>query len=174
MAAGFSFAIAIARSISIMPVTPRKLASSTEESRFVVPSGSTSATATERSCAENSSARIFIGDGALVVFGGGWRAHLHDDQVVGSGHEAARAIEPFDQRDGVLGLEVDRKSTRLNSSHLVISYAVFCLKKKTMYDKSKWIALFLLTVVDPYFCAVRTFTYYSRRPSSPVECMTLI
>src|ERR1022692_504900 len=30
----------------------------------------------------------------------------------------------------------DRKSTRLNSSHLVISYAVFCLKKKkkTRYD----------------------------------------
>src|SRR2546426_2297179 len=27
-------------------------------------------------------------------------------------------------------LPVDRKSTRLNSSHLVISYAVFCLKKK--------------------------------------------
>src|SRR5256885_16594728 len=27
-------------------------------------------------------------------------------------------------------LEIDRKSTRLNSSHLVISYAVFCLKKK--------------------------------------------
>src|SRR5437588_3003774 len=31
---------------------------------------------------------------------------------------------------GVLG-EQDRKSTRLNSSHTVISYAVFCLKKKT-------------------------------------------
>src|SRR5256885_4778015 len=29
-----------------------------------------------------------------------------------------------------LVVEVDRKSTRLNSSHLVISYAVFCLKKK--------------------------------------------
>src|SRR2546426_7266994 len=27
----------------------------------------------------------------------------------------------------------DRKSTRLNSSHLVISYAVFCLKKKKEY-----------------------------------------
>src|SRR5256885_11179114 len=27
-------------------------------------------------------------------------------------------------------IEGDRKSTRLNSSHLVISYAVFCLKKK--------------------------------------------
>src|SRR5256885_12589556 len=35
--------------------------------------------------------------------------------------------------EGCLGLEYlerDRKSTRLNSSHLVISYAVFCLKKK--------------------------------------------
>src|SRR5688500_19853904 len=30
----------------------------------------------------------------------------------------------------VLGRMADRKSTRLNSSHLVISYAVFCLKKK--------------------------------------------
>src|SRR2546426_12388064 len=29
-----------------------------------------------------------------------------------------------------LAPDVDRKSTRLNSSHLVISYAVFCLKKK--------------------------------------------
>src|SRR5256885_5146426 len=28
----------------------------------------------------------------------------------------------------------DRKSTRLNSSHLVISYAVFCLKKKKVSD----------------------------------------
>src|SRR5688500_19077760 len=27
-------------------------------------------------------------------------------------------------------ISIDRKSTRLNSSHLVISYAVFCLKKK--------------------------------------------
>src|SRR5256885_847704 len=34
----------------------------------------------------------------------------------------------------------DRKSTRLNSSHLVISYAVFCLKKKKIYE---------LVVVEP-------------------------
>src|SRR5256885_7242464 len=33
----------------------------------------------------------------------------------------------------VSGRERDRKSTRLNSSHLVISYAVFCLKKKRRY-----------------------------------------
>src|SRR5256885_9310990 len=31
---------------------------------------------------------------------------------------------------GRVALASDRKSTRLNSSHLVISYAVFCLKKK--------------------------------------------
>src|SRR5262245_63748072 len=35
------------------------------------------------------------------------------------------------QPDGFLELGKDRKSTRLNSSHLGISYAVFCLKKKT-------------------------------------------
>src|SRR5256885_8854629 len=34
------------------------------------------------------------------------------------------------QFEHALALLVDRKSTRLNSSHLVISYAVFCLKKK--------------------------------------------
>src|SRR5947207_12648858 len=38
---------------------------------------------------------------------------------------------------GLSGIQVcrelrDRKSTRLNSSHTVISYAVFCLKKKTL------------------------------------------
>src|SRR5256885_3616221 len=34
-----------------------------------------------------------------------------------------------------LGEYLDRKSTRLNSSHLVISYAVFCLKKKTITQR---------------------------------------
>src|SRR2546426_8163227 len=40
--------------------------------------------------------------------------------------------------DAALGeiREADRKSTRLNSSHLVISYAVFCLKKKKRSNKS--------------------------------------
>src|SRR5205814_6343539 len=32
--------------------------------------------------------------------------------------------------------EIDRKSTRLNSSHLGISYAVFCLKKKRMLPRT--------------------------------------
>src|SRR5256885_16795482 len=33
--------------------------------------------------------------------------------------------------------EQDRKSTRLNSSHLVISYAVFCLKKKSQRENAQ-------------------------------------
>src|SRR2546426_8531599 len=48
--------------------------------------------------------------------------------------EGRHLLEPGDDiRAPVCGwrvLEQDRKSTRLNSSHLVISYAVFCLKKK--------------------------------------------
>src|SRR5258708_31646050 len=34
---------------------------------------------------------------------------------------------------GVGQISLDRKSTRLNSSHQIISYAVFCLKKKKKY-----------------------------------------
>src|SRR5256885_7558270 len=55
-----------------------------------------------------------------------------------SGPEPARGVEELARgRENLMkalslnpGLPEDRKSTRLNSSHLVISYAVFCLKKK--------------------------------------------
>src|SRR3712207_7968070 len=50
-------------------------------------------------------------------------AELHQVQA----GEVARAVV----EEHVLGAGVDRKSTRLNSSHANISYAVFCLKKKT-------------------------------------------
>src|SRR2546426_3578245 len=45
-------------------------------------------------------------------------------------------------------LRADRKSTRLNSSHLVISYAVFCLKKKNvvLYQTTKILYLYRDTV----------------------------
>src|SRR3712207_7122729 len=54
-------------------------------------------------------------------------------QVVGDAAREAgdrRAVE--DRHGGVRGRDggLDRKSTRLNSSHANISYAVFCLKKK--------------------------------------------
>src|SRR5690606_21070858 len=41
-----------------------------------------------------------------------------------------RYYEEASRRPGKTGENLDRKSTRLNSSHVKISYAVFCLKKK--------------------------------------------
>src|SRR5256885_10744238 len=57
-----------------------------------------------------------------------------DDVLVDGAEDALAVLALHLDADGVakaheLGLG-DRKSTRLNSSHLVISYAVFCLKKK--------------------------------------------
>src|SRR2546426_8042244 len=71
---------------------------------------------------------------ALPIFGRGL--------VYGNAYEMALKLmetcyvvaERFSSADFLHGpvamVERDRKSTRLNSSHLVISYAVFCLKKK--------------------------------------------
>src|SRR2546426_5899213 len=62
------------------------------------------------------------------------RRHDHHDEA-GQGrrtageHHAARRL--------LRATPGDRKSTRLNSSHLVISYAVFCLKKKKKKDMSE-------------------------------------
>src|SRR2546430_4394497 len=44
---------------------------------------------------------------------------------------------PPEPRSSLSGSHRDRKSTRLNSSHSQISYAVFCLKKKTDTSHSK-------------------------------------
>src|SRR5256885_12725178 len=52
--------------------------------------------------------------------------------------------------EGVSG-NTDRKSTRLNSSHLVISYAVFCLKKKkkTATTKESETTQYTRSATDP-------------------------
>src|SRR5690625_2654006 len=42
-----------------------------------------------------------------------------------------KKIAVLENAEAALGVSRDRKSTRLNSSHVAISYAVFCLKKKT-------------------------------------------
>src|SRR2546426_5516833 len=59
----------------------------------------------------------------------GFRRQVHDHRarlhpLYGLGRDQQRRPLPRDEAG------LDRKSTRLNSSHLVISYAVFCLKKK--------------------------------------------
>src|SRR3989454_5155182 len=72
--------------------------------------------------AQNVEARIF---GEPMEF---WKRHMPRGMFLRSSPSASNLADP----DGRLRLDryQDRKSTRLNSSHLVISYAVFCLKKK--------------------------------------------
>src|SRR5690242_3622089 len=60
-----------------------------------------------------------------------WTDRLDRDRTPSvPGHELAGVVTALGY--GTTGLSVgqDRKSTRLNSSHMSISYAVFCLKKK--------------------------------------------
>src|SRR5258705_4054652 len=53
--------------------------------------------------------------------------------VVGLAGDAVQQVDEVAEVVGVDLFYLDRKSTRLNSSHLGISYAVFCLKKKKKY-----------------------------------------
>src|SRR5438045_8393367 len=54
-----------------------------------------------------------------------------------SSHPAAAAASAHGGAGHLPPQHQDRKSTRLNSSHLGISYAVFCLKKKKKKKKNK-------------------------------------
>src|ERR1039457_7403784 len=55
---------------------------------------------------------------------------------------------------GRLNVDRDRKSTRLNSSHLVISYAVFCLKKKENRANGECTSRYAALVVRIYVACV--------------------
>src|SRR5207244_13488352 len=63
-------------------------------------------------------------------------AFASSSSALRSASTKCRALKKLGSRDGESSgidsyfLEPDRKSTRLNSSHQIISYAVFCLKKK--------------------------------------------
>src|SRR5215204_6516619 len=57
---------------------------------------------------------------------------LHDALPISDQHDDGQL--PADLNDADVVLIGDRKSTRLNSSHTVISYAVFCLKKKNNFN----------------------------------------
>src|SRR5258707_5938972 len=63
-----------------------------------------------------------------------FRSALHFDHAGRlAGHKVALLVEHAVVGQALLGM-ADRKSTRLNSSHANISYAVFCLKKKKISD----------------------------------------
>src|SRR5256885_10512785 len=68
----------------------------------------------------------FVPKGKIVVLGliTTKKAELEKKDDLKRRIDEAAKVVPIEQ------ICLDRKSTRLNSSHLVISYAVFCLKKK--------------------------------------------
>src|SRR2546426_424245 len=73
-------------------------------------------------------------------------------------------------------VSLDRKSTRLNSSHLVISYAVFCLKKKTTTHYSDMAVLHLtssLWTTTAHYCHVRRSNNYPLAPSPRLRLLSL-
>src|SRR2546430_12069135 len=64
----------------------------------------------------------------------GGRRLISTSSRTSSGPVTVTSVGPGPRRDGSAGR--DRKSTRLNSSHSQISYAVFCLKKKKNHEFS--------------------------------------
>src|SRR5256885_11790402 len=66
---------------------------------------------------------------AMAHFDNG--ASTRPDLLIGADGRMDSVARKFVAGDNTPVYQGDRKSTRLNSSHLVISYAVFCLKKKT-------------------------------------------
>src|SRR5258708_16428779 len=70
--------------------------------------------------------------------------------VNGAGHQRCRDLEVHSEGHDSADVphRLDRKSTRLNSSHQIISYAVFCLKKKKrhMHEESYRQATYTLSI----------------------------
>src|SRR5207253_6443970 len=68
----------------------------------------------------------------IQLLEGLFRTQLEHNHKLFLGLDEDALLKPFRQRAGLPapGPDMNRKSTRLNSSHVAISYAVFCLKKK--------------------------------------------
>src|SRR5207249_6142762 len=101
----------------------------------------------------------------------------HEGQGVGVDHLGnqpgiARVVADHGQLEiAVQDLGGDRKSTRLNSSHVSISYAVFCLKKKTLSHSTKAFPTpNLLHLLDPYFMTAQSALHCHKLPN---VCMLL-
>src|SRR5690625_5898613 len=65
-------------------------------------------------------------------------------------YAAGKIPGSFFRREGRPSTE-DRKSTRLNSSHVAISYAVFCLKKKKKYKLLKNLKVSLIYLQNRFY-----------------------
>src|SRR5256885_10572030 len=100
----------------------------------------------------------------------------HPDLAFSFGHRDqahVRNVEGRQEHEGERHQGEDRKSTRLNSSHLVISYAVFCLKKKNRSSLDRVRAATDVREVGSVFCPPRagaprsTIRLVATRPRTP-------
>src|SRR5438034_5629125 len=83
---------------------------------------------------------LIIGnDGGVYASRDGGKAWEHMAIPIGQFYTVIvdSSLTPYQVCGGLQDNGVDRKSTRLNSSHTVISYAVFCLKKKKKKHNKK-------------------------------------
>src|SRR5438874_9805726 len=96
-----------------------------------------------RACAQGPGAQEELDIFSCFCCGDGFGAHCKEStDKQNAGAPKLGVCEPFAINpsgkahcDGrAKELEADRKSTRLNSSHVEISYAVFCLKKKKIKE----------------------------------------
>src|SRR6266540_6141417 len=78
-------------------------------------------------------------DAFALVVGGGSLACRRQQLYLGAGHPLVVGASPEALVADHRLAGIDRKSTRLNSSHITISYAVFCLKKKKKKKNKKHI-----------------------------------
>src|SRR5436853_1481640 len=81
---------------------------------------------------------VFFNDTATTEI---YTLSLHDALPISRGRRPAGPPAVADAAARTRRRRRDRKSTRLNSSHLGISYAVFCLKKKTTHIKAETVTL---------------------------------
>src|SRR5207302_2925284 len=105
---------------------------------------------------------------AQVVADSGFAPEKIEDVVVGCANQAGE-----DSRCIARHAALDRKSTRLNSSHVKTSYAVLCLKKRIAYSRCLYVRL--LTHRHAYTSSHEWNRQYPTQPSAgqpPRGCLT--
>src|SRR3712207_8141461 len=101
-----------------------------EKNSFLVFSGTNTRYLAEKIC---TSLGCPLGNLVVTKFSDGEFAVSYEESI--RGRDVFLVQSTFPNSDNLMEL-LDRKSTRLNSSHANISYAVFCLKKKKKHTYS--------------------------------------
>src|SRR2546422_533140 len=107
--------------------------------------------------------QLDLADAASLMRGHLVRAGEMSDEVLRHGYALGRHAQ-------AQGTARDRKSTRLNSSHGYISYAVFCLKKKkpTLNSLSNVLSLFIL-----HFTYFLTLFFFNDTATTEIYTLSL-